>query len=157
VFQGKYTNRLDPAQGITHERIIAMKPSRWMLVFDTIQARGMIEARSYCHLAPSWRIAETPNGYRIHHAEHDPVRCYPIRVDTVSILESQHAPEFGKAVPNQALSFLTSGQRLVETGYLLTMAEVAEDASIQAVRDGNSLSICIGQVEEQIDLGELDQ
>ena len=155
VFQGAYTNRVEPRQKITHERIIVLRPLKWILVWDTVEAVGAIETQSHCHFAPGWHVSKKSGGYRVRYAEDTVICFYPIQVASVSILESQHAPEFGKTVAIQNLTMRAAGRQHLESGYLFAIEDILDGPRIQVKRKANIIKININQTEQQVDLGVL--
>jgi uncharacterized heparinase superfamily protein len=156
AFQGKYANRVDPGQGITHERIIILKPSRWMLVWDTIEARGAIEAESLCRFAPEWTMQPVTGSYSLQRSGKETVRLYPIQVTGSSIRESRYAPEFGKSLPVQQLSLLATGEKHVETGYLFTVEAIAFGAELHVERKADDIYIYLNGAKERVNMRELE-
>ena len=155
VFQGEYANRVDPRQRITHERIIILKPSRWMLVWDTIQARHAIQARSLCRFAPGWTVEAESGGYALRHSGLETVCLYPLQVTGSCIRESRYAPEFGKSLPVQQLALSATGRERLETGYLFTVAALSEGADIRIVREADAVTMRLDGAKECVYLQEL--
>ena len=150
VFQGKYGNRVDPRQKITHERIMIIRPHRWMLVWDTIEARGRIEAESLCRFAPGWTVRQESFGYSIHNLEQVAIRLYPIQIDSGSLRESRYAPEFGKSLPVQQLSLLADGHCHIETGYLFSLVAIPSETDLRIERKSSGMYIYMNGAEESV-------
>lgn len=152
VFRGEYTNQVDPSQQIAHERIIVIKPNQWLLIWDTITARDDIEAESFCRLAPGWSAHENAHGYSIQQTGQPPVYFYPIQTNSHSIRESAYAPEFGKSLPTQQISLLTTRHRIVETGYLFSLSDFLPEPHLHIERKADSLYANLCGAEERVDL-----
>lgn len=155
VFQGKYVNALTPRQAISHERIIVVMPCRWMLVWDTVEARGSIRAVNQCRFAPGWRLAETASAYDVCHDQHGVVACYPLRAEKISIGAGQYAPEFGKTLAVQTLSLEVAGQQKVEAGYVFANEDIGVISEMCIARDGAEITICLEGAAIRVDLEEL--
>jgi len=157
VYQGRYANCVDPSQAITHERIIVVHPGTWMLVWDTIEARGAIEAQSLCRLAPGWTLEDAAPAYTIQNVDHEAIYLYPMQVEGCIIHESLYAPEFGKSLPAQQVEFQASGEGRVETGYLFSVNAMSAPTENRIERKDDVLYISLDGTVERIALGELTQ
>ncbi len=142
-FQGRYRNQVKPSQGIVHERIIVIKPPEWMLVWDTIQARGDIEACSFCRFAPGWMVHEEKNLCLLRHDSGDQVVLYPLLTDSYFLRDSVYAPEFGRKIPVQQLLFAASGSLYLETGYFFHFQAGADIRPINISRRDRLLEISL--------------
>jgi uncharacterized heparinase superfamily protein len=154
VFQGEYTNCIDPKQGISHERILVLNPSRWILVWDTIKAHGDIEAASFCRLGPGWTVREDSGNYLIVHSKLGTLNLYPLQITDASIWDSQYAPEFGMSLAVQQLLFRAGGNQHLETGYLFSIDRLPS-GNLHVDRAGETIDIQLDGATERIELGAL--
>lgn len=152
VFGGKYFNQVRPRQKISHERIVLLGPSGWVLVWDMIEANGRIDAESRCRFAPGWTVDRIPGGYRVSHTRHGSVMCYPIHVLDTAALSSSYGPEFGRTMMVQAVSFSATGDMCLDMGYLLADQDAIGNSSVYVEREGNLLTIRIDGTEQRISI-----
>lgn len=152
VFRGKYLNRVEPRQGISHERIIIIKPSHWMLVWDSIEARGAIRAESRCHFAPGWQLSTLEGQFRITHSFSGDVYCCPIQVGDTRQTTGLFAHEFGKCKEMSKLIFLAQAWQHLEMGYLFTAEQysIESQATVKCSQDrlivqigGQTTEVCL--------------
>ncbi len=155
VFRGRYRNQVKPSQGITHERIIVIKPPEWMLVWDTIQAREDIEAFSLCRFAPGWSVQEEKDFLRIKHQKQDHVLLYPLWIEKCSVQESTYAPEFGRKICVQQLSLAARGSKYLEMGYLIHFQGEMNARPINISRRDRLMEISLSGLSHTVDLGRL--
>lgn len=155
VFQGAYRNQVVPSQGIVHERILVVKPSSWILVWDMVQAKGDIKVESRCHFAPGWCISEEGGHFVIAHTTQGLAYCYPIQVSCSAKGKGKHAPEFGKTILIEKLTFTAEGRQRLEMGYVFTHKKDTNAIDFHVNRLGERLIVhtCDGKAE--IDLKEL--
>jgi uncharacterized heparinase superfamily protein len=144
AFQGAYRNRVAPALGIEHERLIVMARDRWVLVWDTLHARGEILAESGIHLAPGWSLVEGSPGVRVHHADKGDLFFGPVEVDLVEATEASYAPEFGKTIGISRLGLRKKGKSKVEMGYFFSTEPLAEPFDFRLSRTGEGVEIAFG-------------
>ncbi len=143
LFQGSYKNQVSTSQNVIHERIIAINPSAWILIYDTVKAQNEIIAESHCHFAPDWQISEQNNQFHIVDSLNSKLYCLPLNISRTTITKGQYAPEFGKNIPINKLTFTAEGQELLETGYIFAFEEKTLDSDFSIKRSGKNLTIRI--------------
>ena len=121
VFNGRYKNMIDRSQGICHERMIVIKPSKWMLVWDIINAKNKINSRNHIHFAPEWRVSKDDGHILIKDTLCEEIVCIPINISDITVAKGLYAQEFGKKVPVDKLTFLSEGKGILQSGYMLVL------------------------------------
>jgi len=142
VFRGRYCNQVDASQGVSHERIIALHDSGWMLVWDVVEARGDISAESLCRFVPDCEVQTTESAYSITRPGSAALRLWPIGSNRVTLREDRYGPEFGKSLPATQVSMIAEGARSVAFGYLIARDGITSTPPSVAL-EGNTFTLAI--------------
>jgi uncharacterized heparinase superfamily protein len=154
VFRGRYRNQVESFQELSHERVIALHDSGWMLVWDRIEAGGAITAESLCRLVPECEVIGTTDGFAISRPGGGALRLWPIGCQRATLREDRYGPEFGKSLPATQVSMIAEGARRVAFGYFIAR-DGGTSKQPSAALEGNMLTLSLDGREFAIDVSAL--
>jgi hypothetical protein len=156
VFLGKYENRVDPSQGIKHERIFITHSDNFILVWDMIYARGAICADSYCQFAPTWSLYDDSHpGFRLQHKNGAVLFCTQLGKAVASRLDGNYAPEFGCCRTVDRIRFHSVGAEQLGMGYVITTEPPVRPGNVAVSYDKDSFKFGFGAKSYEVNLKEL--